>query len=192
MPSRRRSSLTGICFSWRLPSLTGLSATAATTSPASTAQKWVRSLSSSNSSPLSVSPSGWRKTASRSARAWAVERRANRRLKDEYGVLTAHLGPLRQTLDHLTDRFALRRVLAEIVESRVAPPIPAALRVNQARRRDLRKQHDQPVGVGELGKAGLLDQSVADSLPRLLAAMEHDMHAAARSVRAGLRHIHHA
>jgi len=90
-PAKRRSTSTAICFSWRLLSSSGLRDTQASTAPCLTAQKCVRSLSSSNSSSLSVRPRGWRSTASRSARAWPIERRAKRRLKDENGVLRGHL-----------------------------------------------------------------------------------------------------
>jgi len=59
----------------------------------------------------------------------------------------------------------LRRVLAEIVEAGIAPPIPATARV-EGIGLGLRKQDDQAVGIGDLGKARSLDERIARRISR--------------------------
>ena len=76
----------------------------------------------------------------------------------------------RQALGHGPDSGNLRRVLAEIVDIAIAPPVPAAMRIDHAPG-NLRKKDHEPVGIGIAGKAVLLDKRVADALPRLLAAV---------------------
>src|SRR4029077_8609658 len=94
----------------------------------------------------------------------------------------------RQALGHGPDGLYLRGVLAEIVDVAIAPPVPAAMRVHHAPG-DLREQDDEPVGVGVVGKACLLDEGVADGLARLVAAMQRDVQAATGMVCAILRDI---
>src|SRR5688572_8968906 len=84
----------------------------------------------------------------------------------------------RQALGHSPDGCDLRRVLAEIIDVAIAPPVPTATRIDHAPR-DLWEKDHEPVGVGVAGKAASLDKGVAHALPRLLAAMKCDMQPAA-------------
>ena len=56
----------------------------------------------------------------------------------------------------------------------------------------MREKDDETIGVGDLGEAGLFDESVADILARLSAAVERHMDAAAGLRLAAGRHIDHA
>ncbi len=82
-----------------------------------------------------------------------------------------------QIFEHFCDRDDLRGFFRQIIVPRVAPPVPAALRV-EGGRCDLGKQHDQLIAVGPAGKARRLDEGVADRLLVLGTAMERDMNAA--------------
>src|SRR5262245_27113304 len=97
----------------------------------------------------------------------------------------------RKALDHGPDRPDLGRVLAEIVEAGIAPPIPAAVRVERARL-DLGEEDDEPVLIDDVGEARLHDEGIADLLARLLAAMEHDVDAAAGLICAAIGNKDHA
>src|SRR5262245_52591421 len=96
-----------------------------------------------------------------------------------------------QLRDHGPDNGDLGSVLTEIVKVGIAPPVPAALRVDRVGL-DLRKEDDEAVRVGNLGVTGFLDEVVADRLARLLAAMEDDMDAAACLRGAVGRDVDHA
>src|SRR5688572_16496518 len=80
----------------------------------------------------------------------------------------------RQALGHGPDGCDLRRVLAEIIDVAIAPPVPTGTRIDHAPRAVWERDRE-PVGVGVAGKAASLDQRVAHALPRLLAAMKRDM-----------------
>src|SRR6476646_8499947 len=97
----------------------------------------------------------------------------------------------RETPGHVPDGLDLRGVLAEVVDVAVAPPVPAAMRVHGAAG-NLREQDHKPVGVGVAGKSALLDEGVADGLPRLVAAMQRDMQPAAWMTCAIIRYVDRA
>src|SRR3970282_2782146 len=92
-------------------------------------------------------------------------------------------------LDRAPAGRALGRSPAENGRPGIPPPVPAALRIDPRDRLRLREEDDEPVLVGDLGVAGLLDEGVAHRLPRLLAAMERDMDPAACLLGAARRDI---
>ena len=83
-------------------------------------------------------------------------------------------------------------LLGEMIRRGVAPPVPA--RVRRRVGVGLRVEQDDPVGVGVAQVAGPLDERVAEAVggPALQAAVEHDVHPAARHGLAVGRDVDHA
>src|SRR5688572_20442284 len=87
-------------------------------------------------------------------------------------------------------RQELRAALRGIVDARVAPPVPAAARVDRAQRAcgRLRVEHHDAVRVGPALITRLPGKRAADCADALPASMERDVNAALLALRAVFGH----
>ena len=97
-------------------------------------------------------------------------------------------GRLCERSDPRVHRFDLRRIPCVIAEARVAPPVPAGLRIERSRRR-LREKHNDIVGLRPIGETRFVSYRIANVVFRLTAAVKDNMHSATVVLPASFRDV---